>query len=138
LCEVVDAFAEDGHLHFRGSGVCVVRLVTANELCLAILGQRHLLYLQRTPQCRGTGCAVRPKIVSRARSTCYTRTTDGCKSPAAVAGRAIATSCPAGSSSRYRPDSGVVVRDSLRRASPESRVANPDTQSPGPSSRPWI
>src|SRR5262245_63433069 len=42
LGEVVDAFAEDRHLHFRGSGVCIVRLVTANELRLAILGQRHL------------------------------------------------------------------------------------------------
>src|SRR5215510_11252521 len=42
LCEVVDAFTEDRHLHFGGSGVCVMRLVTANELRLAILGQRHL------------------------------------------------------------------------------------------------
>src|SRR6185436_3041401 len=87
LCEVVDAFAEDGHLHFRGSGVCVVRLVTANELRLAILGQRHLLYLHARPSAAAPDAPSVRKIVSRARSTCYTRTTEGCKSPAAVAGR---------------------------------------------------
>src|SRR6266487_6910640 len=45
LREVVDALAEDGHLHFRGASVSIVGLVTANELCLPILGQRHLRYL---------------------------------------------------------------------------------------------
>src|SRR5689334_23479307 len=91
--EVIDAFAEDGYLDFGGAGVSIVGLVTANELCLAILGQRHLRYLHersRTP--RAPDAPYVQKILSRARSTCYIRTTEGCKSVGAVDGRAIATS----------------------------------------------
>src|SRR5206468_3739410 len=43
--QVVDAFAENGDLHFRRPGVGFVRLVAANQLGLAIFGQRHTLFL---------------------------------------------------------------------------------------------
>src|SRR5690606_28648581 len=39
LGQVVDPLAEDGHLHFGGAGVRLVRLVGANELRFAILRQ---------------------------------------------------------------------------------------------------
>ena len=38
LGEVVDAFAENCDLHFRGSGIAFVRAVVANQLCLAVFG----------------------------------------------------------------------------------------------------
>src|SRR5207253_6843097 len=41
LCQVVDAFAEDGDLHFRRPGVGFVCLVVTYQLRLAIFGQRH-------------------------------------------------------------------------------------------------
>ena len=39
--QVVDAFAENGDLHFGGAGVLVVCLVGPNQLGLAIFRQRH-------------------------------------------------------------------------------------------------
>src|SRR2546428_11334183 len=43
--QVIDAFAENGDLHFGRPGVGFVRLVAANQLGLAIFGQRHTLFL---------------------------------------------------------------------------------------------
>src|SRR6266851_2360613 len=48
--QVVDALAEDGHLDFRGAGVSIMGLVTANELGLAVLGQRHLRSSTNAPE----------------------------------------------------------------------------------------
>src|SRR5713226_9744023 len=39
--QVVDAFAENGDLHFGGAGVLVVCLIGPNQLGLAIFRQRH-------------------------------------------------------------------------------------------------
>src|SRR6185295_9031839 len=38
LGEVIDPFAQNRDLHFRGSGVAFVRAVAANQLCLAVFG----------------------------------------------------------------------------------------------------
>ena len=43
LSQVVDAFAENRDLNFWGAGVRIVGLVTADELGLAVFGQRHVL-----------------------------------------------------------------------------------------------
>src|SRR5438132_6772950 len=49
-------------------------------------------------------------ILSRTRSTCYIRTTAGCKNPGLLAARATPTREPAGSSRRIR-DSGLGIGD---------------------------
>src|SRR5471032_1533767 len=58
LCQVVDAFTENGYLHFRGTGVRFVSFVAADELCLAILGQRHRVPPRTRQSLSVTGCAV--------------------------------------------------------------------------------
>src|SRR5438132_1514531 len=62
LRQVVDAFAENRDLDFRGSGVGVVGSITAYQLCFAIFGQRHLGSSTCAPEPAGwsrrTGCAV--------------------------------------------------------------------------------
>src|SRR5215216_7127397 len=66
LGEVVDAFAENGDLDFRGSGVALMCAVVPDQFSLAVFGKRHLWCPPRTLQnaapavlgARGTGCAV--------------------------------------------------------------------------------
>src|SRR6476620_10129184 len=101
LGQVVDPFAENRHLHFRRSGVAFVRAIGTDQFRFAILGQSHVRWSSTyAPDADPTapGRRIAENLVSRARSTCYIRTTDGCKSPGAV-GSAIATRRPAASSS---------------------------------------
>ena len=86
-------------LHFGGAGVGVVGLVAADQLGLAVLGQRHVASSTNGPERRGRP-GTRPPYVAEISlveqdSTCYTRTTTGCKSAGRLAGSAIATSAPA-------------------------------------------
>ena len=41
LGQVGDAFAEDGHLHFRGAGIALVLAETLDQVGLAVLRQCH-------------------------------------------------------------------------------------------------
>src|SRR5262245_637877 len=60
--QVIDALAENRDLYFGGSGVCVVGLVTANQLGLAGFRQRNRVCLHARPsQALPAGCAVCPK-----------------------------------------------------------------------------
>src|SRR5262249_4542441 len=84
LGQVVDAFAEECNLDFRGAGVAVVGLITANQLGLAVFAQGHLCLTStnapedRVSRSRGPAWrAWQPEApyavnsVTRARSTCY-------------------------------------------------------------------
>ena len=118
--EVVDAFAENRDLHFRGSGVGVVGLVAADQFGLAVFAQRHLACPPRTPQnaCMGTGCAVCPRnsLVEQDQHVTSEQQT-GCKSPAAAAARRSPTRSP---SAIEQPDDGRGRRPRLETGSATS------------------
>src|SRR5205809_1193900 len=111
--QVVDAFAEDCDLDFRGSGVAVVGLVAANQLGLAVFAQGHLFGSSTcAPEaCRQPDAPYTTKSVTRARSTCYLRITEGCKRPGVSAGSPSPTRSPASSSRRTRCDWGLGIGD---------------------------
>src|SRR5436190_9112007 len=92
--QVVNAFAQDGDLNFRGSGVCFVRLVAADQLRLTVFGQRHFVppRAPQSPDDRMRRMPYAEKSVTAASSTCYTRITAGCKSPRVLAGAPMPTS----------------------------------------------
>src|ERR1700722_2287879 len=123
--QVVDAFAQNGDLYFRGTGVCVVRLVTANQLGLAVFAQRHAAVLhERSRTGSGTGLVVSPEtlLVEQAQHVTSEQPTDAKRRthPGAV---------PRRRDPRPGPATGPTVGASARRHRASRRAKS--TLSPG-------
>src|SRR4029079_18814759 len=134
LGQVVDPFAENRHLHFRRAGVAFVGSIRTDQFRFAILRQSHVRWSSTyAPDAHpaAPGRRIAENLVSRARSTCYIRTTDGCKSPRGV-GSAIATRRPAASSSlTYRTGAPGAPEP------PSAACGKAPAHAAGPMSRPW-
>src|SRR6478736_5297899 len=101
LGQVIDALAEDGHLHFRRAGVGVMRAVGANQFGLPILRQGQVAVLHARPS---RDQAAVSRFCTIRNTTVYLNTTTGCKAPGPTF--AIATSRPDSSTTRVSPCPG--------------------------------
>src|SRR4051794_21227401 len=95
--EVIDALAEYCDLNFGRAGIGFVRAVAADQLRFMVFGKRHLVSSTYAPDADCTSAPYVADFLTPARSACYIRTTEGCKTPDAPDGSASPISSPAGS-----------------------------------------